>query len=160
MNCLRTRATPRATHAEIAHEVELCECQFVTIVIDIVHDTAISVRRKDLIGSIEYFRLISADSTLSYCFSTSANGILTPQSRERGKGSGAQVRQTAFRIVARASRASVQAVFRAQNETSLLLFGAYLGGSAVLVDANSADAIAVGNAVRRRSDDTIIKRNA
>src|ERR1700730_3570861 len=61
---------------------------------------------------------------------------------------------------ARASRASVQAVFRAQNETSLPHFVTCLGGSAVLVDANSADAIAVGNAVRRRSDDTIIKRNA
>ena len=129
----------------IARETELCECQFVTIVIDIVHNSAISDRRKGLIGSIEYCRLISADSTLSYCFSTSVtvNGILTPQSRERGKGSGAQVRQTAFRIVARASRASVQAVFRAQNETSLPHFGTCLGGSAVLVDADSADAIAV-----------------
>jgi hypothetical protein len=38
----------------IAREIELCECQFVTIVIDIVHDRAISVRRKDLIGSTEY----------------------------------------------------------------------------------------------------------
>src|SRR3984893_9027269 len=31
--------------AEIAREIEFCECQFVTIVIDIVHDSAISVRR-------------------------------------------------------------------------------------------------------------------
>src|SRR5258705_2898700 len=61
---------------------------------------------------------------------------------------------------ARASRASVQAVFRAQNETSIPHNCACLGGSAVLVDADSADAIAVGNAVRRRSDDSIIKRNA
>jgi hypothetical protein len=66
--------------AMIAREIELCECQFVTIVIDIVHNSAISDRRKGLIGSIEYFRLISADTTLSYCFSTSVteNGILTP----------------------------------------------------------------------------------
>src|ERR1700730_466202 len=35
----------RARHAEIAREIEFCECQFVTIVIDIVHDSAISVRR-------------------------------------------------------------------------------------------------------------------
>jgi hypothetical protein len=72
MNCLRTWATPRVRHAEIAHEVELCECQFVTIVIDIVHDTAISVRRKDLIGSTEDFRFIIADFGLSYRFSMSA----------------------------------------------------------------------------------------
>jgi hypothetical protein len=31
--------------AEIARDIEFCECQFVTIVIDIVHDSAISVRR-------------------------------------------------------------------------------------------------------------------
>ena len=61
-------------HPKIAREIELCECLFVTIVIDIVHDRAISVRRKGLIGSTEYFRLISADFTLSYCFSTSASG--------------------------------------------------------------------------------------
>ena len=87
--------------AMIAREIELCECEFVTIVIDIVHKSAISDRRKGLIGSIEYFRLISADSTLPYCFSASVtvNGILTPQSRERGKMIGAQVRQTPFRIV-------------------------------------------------------------
>ena len=72
MSCLRTWATPRARHAEIAHEVELCECQFVTIVIDIVHDTAISARRKDLIGSTEDFRFIIADFGLSYRFSMSA----------------------------------------------------------------------------------------
>jgi hypothetical protein len=74
----------------IAREIELCECQFVTIVIDIVHNSAISVRRKGLIGSMEYFRLISADSTLSFRFSTSVtmNGILIPQSRERA-GNGA-----------------------------------------------------------------------
>jgi hypothetical protein len=51
----------RARHAEIAREIEFCECQFVTIVIDIVHDRAISVRRKGLIASMKYFRLISAD---------------------------------------------------------------------------------------------------
>jgi hypothetical protein len=50
----------------------LCECQFVTIVIDIVHDTAISVRRKGLIGSTEDFRFIIADFGLSYRFSMSA----------------------------------------------------------------------------------------
>jgi hypothetical protein len=50
----------------IAREIELCECQFVTIVIDIVHDRAISVRRKGLIASTEYFRLIGAD--FLYCF--------------------------------------------------------------------------------------------
>jgi hypothetical protein len=50
----------------IAREIELCECQFVTIVIDIVHDRAISVRRKGLIASTKYFRLIGAD--FSYCF--------------------------------------------------------------------------------------------
>jgi hypothetical protein len=72
MNCLRTWATPRARHVEIAHDVELRECQFVTIVIDIVHDTAISVRRKDLIGSTEDFRFIIADFGLSYRFSMSA----------------------------------------------------------------------------------------
>jgi hypothetical protein len=42
-------------HAVIAREIELCECQFVTIVIDIVHNSAISVRMKGLIGSMEYF---------------------------------------------------------------------------------------------------------
>ena len=72
MNCLRTWATPRAGHAEIAHEVELCECQFVTIVIDIVHDTAISARRKDLIGPTEEFRFMIADVGLPYRFSMSA----------------------------------------------------------------------------------------
>jgi hypothetical protein len=72
MNCLRTWATPRARHAEIAHEVELRECQLVTIVIDIVHDAAISIRRNDLIGSTEDFRFIIADFGLSYRFSMSA----------------------------------------------------------------------------------------
>src|SRR5258707_13586002 len=54
----------------------------------------------------------------------------------------------------------VQAVFRAQKEISLPHFGACLGGTAVLIDANSADGIAVGDPVRRRGDYTIVKRNA
>src|SRR5258705_4682273 len=54
----------------------------------------------------------------------------------------------------------VQAVFRAQKESSLPHFGACLGGGVVLINANSADAIAVGDPVRRRGDDAIIKRNA
>jgi hypothetical protein len=75
MNCLHTWATPRVGHAEIAHEVELCECQFVTIIIDIVHDATICVRRKGLIGSTEDFRFTIADFGLSYRFSMSAREL-------------------------------------------------------------------------------------
>jgi hypothetical protein len=119
-------------HAVIAREIELCECQFVTIVIDIVHNSAISVRRKGLIGSMEYFRLISADSTLSFCFSTSVtmNGILTPaRARERERCSSPATRFSSCLHFARASRASVQAVFRAQNETSIPHSNAYYGSN-------------------------------
>jgi hypothetical protein len=35
----------KSRHVEIAREIEFCECQFVTIVIDIIHDRAISVAR-------------------------------------------------------------------------------------------------------------------
>src|SRR5258708_7009094 len=138
--------------AMIAREIELCECQFVTIVIDIVHNSAISVRRKGLIRSMEYFRLISADFTLSYCFSTSA-----------GKAAVLKSGQTAFRVVSTLPvhrEPPFRPSFAPKTRLQYQHFCACLGGSAVLVDADSADAIAVGNAVRRHSDDTIIKRNA
>src|SRR5260221_8632631 len=82
------------------------------------------------------------------------------RARERERCSSPANRFSNCLHLARASRASVQAVFRTQNAISLPHFVACLGGTSVLVDANSADAIPVGNAVRRRSDDTIIKRNA
>jgi hypothetical protein len=57
-------------------------------------------------------------------------------------------------------KASGQAALRVQKEISLPRFGACLGGTAVLTDANSADAIAVGDPVRRRDDDAIVRKNA
>src|SRR5882762_4186566 len=56
--------------------------------------------------------------------------------------------------------ASFRRSFALKKEISLPHFGACLGGTAVPLDANSADAIAVGDPVRRRGDDTIVKRNA
>ena len=56
-------------------------------------------------------------------------------------------------------KASSQAVLRVQKEISLPRFGACLGGTAVLIDANSADTIAVGDTVRRRDDDAIVRRD-
>src|SRR6266481_8432258 len=50
--------------------------------------------------------------------------------------------------------------FVSKREISLSHFGACLGGTAVLVDANSADAIAVGDRVWRRDDDAFVRRNA
>ena len=64
---LRTWATPRARHAEIARAIELYECKFVTSVIDIVHDRVIFVRGKGLIGSTEYSSGYFAVSTQPVC---------------------------------------------------------------------------------------------